>query len=214
MLGEVPIVSVNTGIIALLGEQPGRFGRMRKVYSGIRKSPVLGGTDLYLGPEGLEDIGGHKVDEQADKRMSKGRRIHGGPLKAIYAYPRSHYENWVAELGVVLVPGDFGENLTVDDVTENDVKIGELWRWGEAILRVTGPRRPCYKLNMLRGAGTAEAMMQNGRCGWYFSVVRTGRVPTTGTIHILHRLARGVTIAEAFQRKTLADPTVPQMQEE
>lgn len=214
MLGEVPIVSVNSGVVALLGERENRHGEMCEVYSGIRKSPVLGHTDLYLGPEGLEDLDGRRIDEQADRRLSKGHRIHGGPLKAVYAYPRVHYENWVAELGTVLVPGDFGENLTVDDVTESVVKIGDLWRWGQAILRVTGPRRPCYKLNMLRGQGTSEAMMQNGRCGWYFSVVQTGQVPTTGTIHILHRPTKGVTIAEAFQRKTSADPTIPGMPED
>lgn len=195
------IVSVNTGQTALLGQT--RSGA--DVYSAIRKAPVLGGTPIYLGPEGLEG------DEQADTRINvrSGHRIHGGPRKAVYAYPRNHYPNWVAEMGVVLVPGDFGENLTLDDVDEGEVVIGEQWRWGEAILKVTGPRRPCYKLDLLRGAGTSAAMQDNGRCGWYLSVVQPGVVPTVGEIRLLHRPREGTTILNAFRDKIERDPTIP-----
>ena len=207
MLREVPIVSVNTGTVALLGEYDGR-----PVYSGIVKAPVLGGTDLYLGPEGLLDpLDGHRVDFQADQRVSRGKRIHGGPLKAIYTYPRSHYPLWADELSCALIPGGFGENLTVDDVTEDEVIIGERWAWGDAILEVTGPRRPCYKLNMLRGDGTSEAMRANGRCGWYFRVVQTGLVPTVGSLQVIDRPTTGPTIADSFWRKMRDDPTIPGM---
>lgn len=214
MLREVPIVSVNTGSVALLGERADRHGEMHEVYSGIRKSPVLGSTDLYLGMFGLQDLDGRKIDQQADERVIRGKRVHGGPLKAVYAYPRGHYECWVSMLNTVLVPGDFGENLTVDDVTESDVVIGEQWMWGEAIIEVTGPRRPCYKLDMLRGEGTARDMQHNGRCGWYFRVVQPGRVPTKGAMQILERPSGGITIAQAFTRKIHDDPTVPQMPED
>jgi len=213
MLDEVRIISVNTSLATLLGRRPGRHGEIRDVYSGIRKSPVLGGTDLYLGPEGLEDLAGHRIDQQADTRVLGGKRVHGGPLKAVYAYPDAHYERWAHELHTVLVPGDFGENLTIDGVTEDDVVLGELWKWGDAILRVTGPRRPCYKLDMARGKGTALLMQQTGRCGWYFSVVKTGRVPTRGNISILHRKPGGITIARAFREKIDRDPSIPDMPE-
>lgn len=197
------IVSVNTGQTALLGQTP----RGTDVYSAIRKAPVVGGTPIYLGPEGLEG------DEQTDTRLTgKGqdrKRIHGGPLKAVYVYPRDHYLRWVAETGVVLVPGDFGENLTLDDVDEGEVVIGERWRWGEAILEVTGYRRPCYKLDLLRGEGTSRAMMANARCGWYLKVLTPGIVPTVGEVRLLHRPTDGVTILSSFREKVSRNPTIP-----
>lgn len=195
---EMEIASVNTGQVALLGERRGR-----EVHSGIRKAPVLGGTPLYLDFDGLEG------DEQADQR------VHGaGRNKTVYAYPRDHYGLWVAEMDQVLVPGDFGENLTVDGVSEDDVFIGDQWRWGEALLEVTSARRPCFKLNMLRGDGTAQAMMRNGRCGWYFKVLRPDFVPTVGALQLVHRPTAGTTIADAFREKARREPTVPDMRDE
>jgi MOSC domain-containing protein YiiM len=200
-MGTMGIVSVNTGQRVLLGQTPSG----KDVYSGIRKAPIVGGTPIVLGLEGLEG------DEQVDTRINRrtGNRIHGGPRKAVYAYPRDHYALWVAEMGVVLRPGDFGENLTLDDVDEGEVVIGERWRWGEAILEVTGPRRPCYKLDLLRGAGTAAAMQDNGRCGWYLSVLTPGVVPTIGEIRLLHRPTDGLSVLRAFREKIEEDPTIP-----
>lgn len=191
------IVSVNTGPVALLGQRRGR-----PVYSGIRKTPILGTTSIYLHKDGLEG------DEQADQR------VHGpGKDKTVYVYPRAHYELWVPEMDTALAPGGFGENLTVDGLAEDVVLIGEQWRWGEALLEVTGPRRPCFKLNMLRGNGTAEAMMRNNRCGWYFKVLQPGHVPTVGALELVHRPDDGVSIAERFREKTRRDPTIPDLRD-
>lgn len=199
MAQTMSIVSVNTGIVAPLGERRGR-----QVCSGILKRPVVSDT-LQLNKLGLEG------DEQEDQRIIGDKRVHGGPLKAVYFYPRAHYELWVQELGQALAPGMFGENVTVDDMLEGDVRIGEVWQWGDAVLEVTGPRRPCYKLNMLRGDGTAEAMMGNGRCGWYCKVLLRGTVPTHGTLTRVHRPAGGETIWESFFAKIAREPNVPDM---
>jgi MOSC domain-containing protein YiiM len=199
VIREMSIVSVNTGRVSPLGTRRGR-----QVRSGILKHPVTVGS-LQLGELGLEG------DEQEDQRLHRGERIHGGLLKAVYFYPRGHYIDWVHDLNQALLPGMFGENVTVDDVLESDVLIGEQWAWGDALLEVTEHRRPCYKLNMLRGDGTSEAMMRNGRCGWYCKVLRPGRVPTHGALTLVHRPLSGVTIAQSFRAKVTADPTVPDM---
>jgi MOSC domain-containing protein YiiM len=192
------IVSVNTGRVALLGERRGR-----QIYSGIRKAPVIDGASIYLHASGLEG------DEQADPK------VHGaGRNKTVYVYPRSHYELWVPEMDTVLLPGDFGENLTVDGATEDEVFIGERWRWGEALLEVTGPRSPCVKLDMLRGDGTAAAMMDNARCGWYFKVITPGLVPTVGGLELVSRPAEGITIAARFREKARRNPTIPEIRSE
>lgn len=200
-----PIVSVNTGAIALLGKSPGG----RDVYSGIRKAPVVGGTPIMLRGLGLDG------DQQTTHRDADGRRIHGGVDKAVYIYPHAHYAAWMEERGTILTPGDFGENLTVGNLTEDEVFIGDRWRWGQAVLEVTGPRRPCAKLNMLRGEGTAQAMMRNGRCGWYCKVIRPARVPTANTsLRLISRRGGAYSIAWMFRTKTRRDPTVPTLRED
>ncbi len=202
MNAAVPIVSFNVGGKRLLGVRRGL-----EVYSSIHKLPIPD-DEVYLNETGLQG------DVQVDERIVRDKRVHGGPLKAVYVYPRAHYQLWANELSLALLPGMFGENVTVDEVAEDRVIIGEQWSWGEALLEVTSPRRPCYKLNMHLGDGTSEAMMANNRCGWYFKVLQPGLVPTTGEMHIVHRPPDGVTILEAFQDKVRRKPTVPDIPEE
>jgi MOSC domain-containing protein YiiM len=192
----VPIVSVNTGQVALLGERRGR-----QVYSGIRKVPVS-----HAKPSMWLDVDGLTGDEQAD------RKVHGVTRnRTVYAYPSTHYAFWNREMGQTWGPGDFGENLTVNDILEDEVIIGEVWKWGEALLEVTGHRRPCYKLDMLRGNGTAKAMMHNDRCGWYFRVFRPGLVTIAGSLQVVERPNAGRTVLGSFRAAVHREPTVPDM---
>src|SRR5215207_7642292 len=85
---------------------------------------------------GLRTIAG---DAQADLT------VHGGPDKVVYAYPAPHYAHWRAA-GFALDVGGLGENVAVDGAAEHDVRIGDVWRWGDALLQVSQPRSPCYKL--------------------------------------------------------------------
>ena len=192
------IAQVSVGTPALLGTY-----RDREVISSIRKSDVR--TNLVtVTPDGLEG------DEQADKRMIRGRRIHGGQFQAVYAYPLGHLGSWAAELGISDTPGIFGENLTIADITEHDVRIGDMFRWGEVELRVSKPRRPCYKLPMHLGVDNVALLMnRNGRCGWYFEVVTPGRVRTTARLELVSSDPNELTIAAAFAAKVRADPTIP-----
>jgi MOSC domain-containing protein YiiM len=77
---------------------------------------------------------------------------HGGLNKAVYAYPLEHYEWWSQELGRDdLRPGQFGENLTLEGVTEETARLGDVLRIGRALLQVTQPRYPCLKLGIKMG---------------------------------------------------------------
>ena len=107
--------------------------RGRPVTTGIFKSPVEGRVRVRtLNLEG---------DRQADLS------VHGGPDKAVYAYPEEHYGYWRQELpGVDLPPGSFGENLTTEGLKETEIRIGDRFRIGSTVLRVTQPRMPCAKL--------------------------------------------------------------------
>jgi MOSC domain-containing protein YiiM len=198
VLNMPEVVQVSVGTPTRLGTY-----RNREVISSIRKSDV--GTNLVtVTPDGIEG------DEQADKRVVRGKRIHGGQFQAVYAYPLDHLGLWAAELGISDRPGTFGENLTVAGLTERDVRSGDLFRWGDVELRVAKPRRPCYKLPMHLGVpDVALQMNRNGRSGWYFEVVTPGTVRTDAGLELVSSNPNGLTVAFAFAAKVRADPTIP-----
>src|SRR3954465_6152027 len=134
----------------------------RHVTTGIFKAPVPGRVALRT-----LNIAG---DRQADLT------VHGGPHKAVYCYPEEHYAFWSDQLpDTELVFGNFGENLTTRGLTEDVVQIGDQFRVGSAILQVTQPRMPCYKLGIRFGrADMVKRFWDSERPGIYFSVVDEG----------------------------------------
>ncbi|STV97084.1 6-N-hydroxylaminopurine resistance protein [Klebsiella michiganensis] len=118
---------------------------------------------------------GLEGDEQAEKK------IHGGPDRALCHYPREHYAHWARELpqqaDLFCAPA-FGENLSTEGLTEKNVYIGDIFRWGEALIQVTQPRSPCFKLNYHFAVSDMAQLMQNsGKTGWLYRVVAGGRCP-------------------------------------
>src|SRR6185312_16350073 len=118
------------------------------VRSGIRKQPVAG--PVRAGLEGLEG------DQQGD------RVNHGGADKAICVYPAERYAHWTRRLGRRFGPGDFGENLTTRGLDERTICIGDVFELGAALLQVSQPRQPCYRLAALHGLPELAALVQ--RC--------------------------------------------------
>lgn len=170
-----------TGPVAPLGEDG--------ACSGIDKRPVF--EPLMLSPPGLPG------DDQAD------RRFHGGSDKALHHYPREHYDAWRAE-GVVpssrLAPGSFGENLSTTGPTEADVAVGDVFRLGGAVIKATQGRQPCWKLNLRFGLPDMATRVQaSGRIGWYYRVVRPGRVRTGDRLEQLERPAPDWTIERLWR---------------
>ncbi len=189
MPSEVTLLSVN---VAMPTQMP-VLHRGRPITSGIAKSPVDVAT-LTLDWENLSG------DGQADLS------VHGGPDKAVYAYSADLWPAWERDIGRPFGPASFGENLTVSGVTEADVCVGDRWIWGDAEMEVCQPRSPCFKLTL--HAGTAEVgrvMRQSGRSGWYLRVVRTGTVPTSGTIAVVPHPAR-VSILDVTTAARSGDP--------
>jgi MOSC domain-containing protein YiiM len=134
------------------------------VLTGIFKAPVAGRVRL-----GRLNLDG---DGQADLQ------VHGGPDKAVYAYPAEHYAAWAAELGRDdLRPGQFGENFTVGGLREDAVRLGDVFRVGTAVVAVTQPRMPCYKLGIRMGEPMfPRRFLRSGRPGVYFRVEDEGEV--------------------------------------
>lgn len=178
---EVRLVSVNVARPRVIGTR--RAGEA--VVSGIGKQPVAVDT-LRLDTLNLEG------DGQADLVN------HGGPEKAVYAYPSEHLPRWNAELGTVFGAGTFGENLSTAGLTEEEARIGDVWAWGEARLQICQPRSPCYKLAMVTGRpDLPKRLTVNGRTGWYLRVLEPGRVPVAGPIRVVARDPAGVSVLRA-----------------
>jgi MOSC domain-containing protein YiiM len=107
-------------------------------------------------------------------------RVHGGPEKAIYAYPASGYAGWQAEfpaLAAQFGPGAMGENLVVDGLDETSVHLGDVIRCGTATCQVAQIREPCSTFAAAMGtARVVKAMAKSGRCGWYLRVLEAGSI--------------------------------------
>lgn len=187
---EVRLVSVNVARPRVIGTRRGW-----PVLSGIGKRPVATDT-LVLDLLNLEG------DGQADLS------VHGGPDKAVYAYPSEHLPTWNRELDVSFGPATFGENLTTEGAHEDEVRIGDVWAWGEARLQVTQPRSPCYKLAIATNRpDLGKRMVANGRTGWYLRVLAPGPVPVGSPIFVAERDPAGVTVLAAHRALFDADAT-------
>ena len=175
------VVSVNVGTPTLV--QVGD----RTVLTSIFKSPVEGRV-----PVRRRNLDG---DRQADLR------VHGGPYKAVYCYPEEHYPFWREQLPEMELPlGMFGENLTTRGLTEDDVFIGDQFRIGSAVLQVTQPRMPCYKLGIRFGRPEmVKRFWLSGRPGIYFSVVEEGDLAKGDPIERIAHAADGVSVADVVR---------------
>ena len=114
---------------------------------------------------------------------------HGGPEKAVCAYPWEHYSYWEHELDLPeLIYGAFGENLTLQGQIEDQACIGDSVRFGEAVLQVSQPRPPCWRLaRWWQRKDFAARMEETGRTGWYCRVMKEGYAEAGTAIELLER---------------------------
>jgi MOSC domain-containing protein YiiM len=161
--------------------------KCKPVTTGIFKQPVS--ERVMLRSLNLDG------DQQADLT------VHGGVEKAVYAYPMEHYAYWRQELPDEDLPwGAFGENLTIEGLSETDVNIGDRFRIGTSEVMVTQPRFPCYKLNLKFGRDDMVKRFLNSRLsGIYFSVVQEGEVGVGDAIERVGRDENNVTVADIVQ---------------
>jgi len=155
--------------------------RGKTVATGIFKEP----TDGRVAVRRLSLDGDVQVD----------RRYHGGLDKAVYAYPLEHYPAWAAVVGRELLPGQFGENLTTQGLLEVEVCLADVYRFGTAILEVTMPRTPCFKLGIKMDDATfPKKFLATGNLGIYFRVLEEGEVGAGDAIEFMQRDASPVTL--------------------
>lgn len=185
-IAAISLVSVNVAMPSYLCERRGQM-----IESGIRKRPVAGET-IAVSAVNIEG------DGQGDLR------VHGGPEKAVYAYPSEHWDPWSREIDLEPAPGPgtFGENLSLGGILESEARIGDIWRWGQVRLQICQPRYPCYKLaEVLQDRSVIQRMVENGRTGWYLRVLTPGVAPVRGPIELESTDPAGVTVAMAHEAR-------------
>ncbi len=141
-------------------------------------------------------------DRQADLTA------HGGPDKAAYAYPSEHYPAWNTELpDPARTWGAFGENFSTEGLLETNVFIGDRYRIGSAVVKVTTPRLPCFKLAaQFQRDDIIARFVRSGRCGFYFSVVEEGEIGVGDEFELLGHEAPTLTVAEVNRLYTSKSP--------
>ncbi|GIP58543.1 MOSC domain-containing protein [Paenibacillus woosongensis] len=123
---------------------------------------------------------------------------HGGREKAVCVYPYEHYPYWEKELGRALEYSAFGENLTTRGLLETEVCIGDIFHLGEAVVQVSQPRQPCYKLSVKYGAPDMPLKVQEtGYTGFYFRVLQEGLVSRLDGLHLIDRHPKAITVSYA-----------------
>lgn len=159
----------------------------KEVKTGIFKTPTADEVTI----EQCTIIG----DEQADLKN------HGGEEKAIYAFSSDHYDYWKDLLGTSdLANGAFGENFTITNLNESEVMIGDQYRLGTALLEVSQPRVPCFKLGIALNNKDAVKLFTKSYCtGVYFRVLETGVAKTGDTVSLVKKAPHNISIKNLFQ---------------
>lgn len=178
------LISINVGLprVVISNGDP--------VSTGIFKEPVSGRVRLRtLNLDG---------DGQADLS------VHGGPSKAVYVYPSEHYDYWKKELPQMQLSwGMFGENFTTTGLFESGLNIGDKFRVGSAVVLVTEPRMPCYKLAIKFGRpDIVKRFLESQRTGFYFGVLQEGEVGLGDPIELIEKSERSVRVSDITQLYT------------
>lgn len=171
---EASIRSIQVGTPEFHGDNDAEEPMDRGWKTSFYKNPVYG--DVFLDRTNLDG------DQQTDLRH------HGGPEKAVCVYPYEHYGYWADDLDLSLEPAAFGENFTIEGLTERDACIGDVYDVGEATVQITQPRSPCWKLaRRWRVKELAIKFEETGYTGWYLRVLDTGTVAAESHLDLVER---------------------------
>lgn len=186
------IISTNIGVPTEI------IWKGKKLTTGIFKEPVL--EPIFLGYEDVEKD--HVID----------RRYHGGNDKACYVFSEIQYEYWkklYPELN--LKWGSFGENLTISELDESQISIGDVFKIGESIVQVSQPRQPCFKLGIRFGTQKAvKQFAEHGYSGIYLRILNKAFVKTGDEVELIEKNENSLTVKEVFNliyQKNQSDKT-------
>jgi len=156
----------------------------KTVFTGVFKDPVAGPRRVHrlsVDGDGQGDLAGH-----------------GGEQRAVFVYQIDSYRYWERELGRTdFVYGQFGENLTIEGLSDHEVCVGDRFQIGTAVFEVTQPRVTCYRVGIRMNDPRIPAMLvSHRRPGFYFRVVQEGEVQAGDEIVKLASGPEQMTVAE------------------
>ncbi|WP_396601711.1 MOSC domain-containing protein [Algibacter sp. R77976] len=158
----------------------------KEVITGIYKTPTK--APIFLG---TSDVKGDEVTD---------RKHHGGEFKACYLFSEDHYEYWKN-----LYPnldwhwGMFGENLTVSRLNEKEIHVGNIYKLGDALIQITEPREPCFKLGAKFGnQNILKQFIKHSFPGTYIRVLKEGHVKTGDTLELVEKAKNSITTSQFF----------------
>ena len=182
-------------ITHLFAGKPQAFGP-RGAPSSIIKTPY---ERLVIDKEGATE------DEQGNKKL------HGGPYMAIHQFAQESYESLAREFTQTQQAfsiGSIGENLSVPDMNEHNVFIGDQYAMGTVVLKVVSPRAPCSKINQRYGIQKVDQFIsKHAITGWYYSVVQEGEIACGDELTLNHREQYQCSVAEIWRLRQLRPQT-------
>jgi MOSC domain-containing protein YiiM len=175
---SIKVVSVNAGLPSEV------IWQGKTISTAIFKQPVTGRVKV------------RRLDLDGDRQADLS--VHGGPDKAIYAYPAQYYQYWREEFpDMELSWAMFGENLTTEGLLDDTTYIGDRFRIGSAEVRVTQPRMPCYKLGIKFGRDDiVKRFLASGLTGFYFTVLKEGEVAAGDAITLIEHDEHRVKVSD------------------
>ncbi|APH05583.1 MOSC domain-containing protein [Bacillus weihaiensis] len=127
----------------------------------------------------------------------ENHEYHGGVDRVICVYPYEHYQFWEKTYQTSLPKAAFGENMTVSRMTEEIVCVGDMYQIGETILQVSQGRFPCSTINKHTNIPTLLArIVEKGYTGYFFRVVKEGRISENDRIHLIEKHPFQLSIAK------------------
>lgn len=161
--------------------------RGKKVTTGIYKKPI--NKAIYLGKEDVDND--HVID----------RRYHGGIDKACYLFSEDHYQFWKQKYpDLDWNWGMFGENLTIKGLDEAKMMIGDIYKLGKALVQVTQPRQPCFKLGVKFGTQKmVKEFIESGHSGVYIKILEEGSVSVNNTMELHKKATESISVRKVFE---------------
>lgn len=163
------------------------FWRGQQEVTGIYKAPV--NHPIYLDKEEVKND------------VIANRKVHGGIYKACYLFSVDHYPYWKN-----LYPkldwnwGMLGENLTIAGLDETAICVGDIYKIGSALVQITQPREPCYKLGVKFGTQhVLKQFIAHGCPGTYVRILESGNVSTNDILTLIERPKNKITTSQFFQ---------------
>jgi len=158
-----------------------------RIQTGIFKKPVTGSvqiTDSHV-----------SGDQQVDLKN------HGGEHKAVYGFSVNHYDYWRTALDQPdLSFGQFGENLSITDLDEASLCIGDQLQISDCILEITQPRVPCFKLGIAMDLRTMPKLfIEHAGTGIYFRIIQPGTISVDQNVELIHQHPEQLTVQTLFK---------------